>query len=104
VETLGATTVILTDKTGTLTENRMSVRRLWVSSGEVEIKPDEGKELAQFQLERHPEDARLLAVAVLCNDASLEGATERGTGDPMELALLRLALHAGIKRFRASPE
>jgi len=98
VETLGATTVILTDKTGTLTENRMTVRRLWVSSAEVEIEPDAGKAVLHCQLERHPEFARLLAIAVLCNDASLEGAADSGTGDPMELALLRLAREAGIER------
>jgi hypothetical protein len=51
----------------------MTVRRLWVSSGEVEIEPDAGKAVPQLQLERDPEFARLLTIAVLCNDASLEG-------------------------------
>src|SRR6185503_6293461 len=37
VEPLGATTVILTDKTGTLTENRMTVRRVWLPSGEFAV-------------------------------------------------------------------
>ncbi len=107
VETLGATTVILTDKTGTLTENRMTVRRLWVPSGEIEIEADSGEATAErFRLGDDSQLALLLDVAVLCNDATLEGAHEEGSGDPMELALLRAGLRVGLKRsalLRESP-
>ena len=100
VETLGATTVILTDKTGTLTENRMTVARLWVPSGEIEI--DDGGDATQFG--NDPQLACLLEVAVLCNDATLGDAGEDGTGDPMELALLRAGHLAGLTRHTLSQQ
>ena len=103
VETLGATTVILTDKTGTLTENRMTVRRLWVPSGEIEIDTAGG---SQAQLADDAQGSLLLEIAVLCNDAALERADEDGSGDPMELALLRAGFHNGLERtvlLRHSP-
>ncbi|WP_126979449.1 cation-translocating P-type ATPase [Frigidibacter oleivorans] len=92
VQTLGATTVILTDKTGTLTENRMTVRRLWLPSGEVAIEAATTGEAGQEG------DARaLLRVAVLCNDAAI-GGDGAGVGDPMERALLRAGQEAGLDR------
>ncbi|WP_029895524.1 cation-translocating P-type ATPase [Desulfohalovibrio reitneri] len=97
VETLGSTTVICTDKTGTLTENRMTVRFLSL--------PDGGEEEPDGKFSDPA--VRALRAAVLANAAELGGADEQPRGDPMELALLRAGREAGLDRpelLRSHPE
>jgi P-type Ca2+ transporter type 2C len=84
VETLGAVNVICTDKTGTLTQNKMTVKECYVGAGM--------KDIADDTIERR----RLLESLVLCNDASISGETE--VGDPTETALLVLGEKYGIKK------
>ncbi len=106
VETLGATSVIFSDKTGTLTENRLAVDQLWLGRGRVS-RPDQGAAHsgAPFVLDRRPvtlgelpELREALEVAVLCNNASLGEREGRGVGDPLEVALLEAAAAAGVTR------
>ncbi len=109
VEALGSTSVIVADKTGTLTENRMQVRSAFLADGRevriaVETEDSAVRTVIRSAVGAQPapedEDAarRLLLIAGLCNDAVVEYDAERGWhmhGDPSEGAIA-LAL-AGIK-------
>ncbi len=104
VETLGATTVILTDKTGTLTENRMSAVRYLLADADVNVESDGDARtfVLQEQTVNPADDDRLgwaIRIGALCNNADLgDGSKEHRSGDPMEIALLSIAQKAGLGR------
>ncbi|TLM78800.1 MAG: HAD family hydrolase, partial [Actinobacteria bacterium] len=89
VETLGGTTFICSDKTGTITLNRMRVRRLVVGEDAVEVLPDFAMQAEGA--EPLADDLRLLLeAAASCNDARFD-ATGTLVGDPTETALIEVA-------------
>jgi len=113
VETLGAATVICTDKTGTLTKNEMTVRRVLVNGTFLRVTGEGYSVRGDFINENNggtiaalavPGMKELLEAGVLCNNSSLtvDAADGNGTilGDPTEACLLVVAAKAGLEQGR----
>lgn len=101
VETLGQATVICSDKTGTLTQNEMTVRRVYDIDNEYEITGSGYETKGKILLNDKETDLthnleKIMQVSILCNDSKLES-ENKIIGDPTEAALLVLAAKAGFK-------
>ncbi len=108
-ETLGSTTVICSDKTGTLTKGEMTVRRMYCDGRTVEVTGSgyvpEGEFVHESERERiDPKRdealSLLLKIGALCNNSRLENDGDRWdvTGDPTEGALIVAACKAGLRQ------
>ncbi len=107
VETLGSTSVICSDKTGTMTKGEMTVQRIYVDDQSVKVTGIGYAPEGEFQFEDKKIDPKgdlkaLLKAAVLCNDSGLEKDPQTNKwivkGDPTEGALVVAAEKAGIKK------
>jgi Ca2+-transporting ATPase len=112
VETLGSTTVICSDKTGTLTQNQMTVTELWVDGVSFSVSGSGYQPVGSFSVDGrevdlggYPAATTALWVAALANDAEIElehdeagNGEARVVGDPTEAALVVAAMKAGATR------
>jgi len=108
VETLGATSVILADKTGTLTENRMTATAIRLANADITLEGVGLRKPGHFHENNNELDSEtsvvleyLLSAAALCSNASLNVSADgefSPVGDPTEIALLVAAAQRGIKQ------
>ena len=109
VETLGSATIICTDKTGTLTQSEMTVRKIGLLDRTIDVTgdgydPEGGFFVDGRSVDPGEHDLQLaLRIGVLCNNANLKRGSEEGSrwrivGDPTEGALLSAAGKAGLWR------
>lgn len=111
VETLGSASVICTDKTGTLTQNKMEVVELAVASqfaeaGAAQIPAAKNETVGKASIAAPRAFGAMLRCGVLCSDASVDAETGAAIGDPTESALLELARQNGLdpEKLRAASQ
>lgn len=104
-ETLGAATTICTDKTGTLTQNQMTVKKIWLPAGEIEVTGSGYDPAGHFEADgkkvdykNHPDLLMLLKSALLCNHAKVQKSNIgwESIGEPTEASLVVAAYKAWL--------
>jgi len=110
-ENLGSANVICTDKTGTLTKNQMTVKKIWLFGGEIEVTGTGYDPAGHFEMNGKKVDYRsrmdleaLLRVGLVCNHASLKrnGKGWEISGEPTEASLVVAAYKAWLSRGEGS--